>query len=208
MLPKDILRLIDDYNEPGVFVISITYKIYWFNGKRFRYWCDFNFGTILTYQNDLYAMHYYTGLCIYKNNSFQQIIHKKGWNELKIFANDKSYLQVLVGKFIYEIGYYPTIVDLSFTKFDGINRINLPKKPHFSVFKMIPYKNEIFAFGQTHNEKFDLINNCWFPFATTPYINYCHVYLFKDRFYAIKDIDSYVVYNPVTNCWEYISFIR
>ncbi len=201
MLPKDILRLIDDYNEPGVFVI-ITYKIYWFNGKRFQYWCDFNIGTILTYQNDLYVRNY-VGLCIYKNKSFH-IIREKGWNELKIFASDTSYLQVLVGKFIYEIGYHLTTMDLSFTKFDGINRINLLKKPHFSVFKMILYKNEIFAFGNTYNEKFDLINNCWFPFARcTRYINYCHVYLFKDRFYAIKDKDAYVVYDPVTNCWNY-----
>ncbi len=67
---------------------------------------------------------------------------------------------------------------------------------------MIAYKNEIFVFGQTQNEKFDVTRNCWFPFATAPdiTINYHDVYLFKDKFYATDHKDLYV-YDPVTNCW-------
>ncbi len=38
MLAKDLVLLIDKYDEPGI-MIDTQNKIYWFNGKRFEFWC-------------------------------------------------------------------------------------------------------------------------------------------------------------------------
>ncbi len=200
MLPKDVSMIIDHYNEPGVFVI-IDNKIQWFNGGRFEYWCNYpKFGrTIATYQNNLY-LRIYAGILIYKNG-FMPIRINKEWDELRIFGNRKYVQEVFFNGCVYGLDWVSCGPNLKFTMFNGKKTIKLPDKPTFSTMKMIIYKTEIFVFGPTQNEKFDVIRNCWFPFAGTPDIHLNDVYLFKDRLYA-TDYKNLYVYDPVKDYWE------
>ncbi len=38
MIPKDLLILINRYNEPGIFITANIKIVYWFNGKQWEHW--------------------------------------------------------------------------------------------------------------------------------------------------------------------------
>ncbi len=54
MIPSDLMNIIEQYNENGVFMNDEN-KIYWFNGKRFEFWCQANSNDILFAHNNIYV---------------------------------------------------------------------------------------------------------------------------------------------------------
>ncbi len=74
MLPCDLMNIIEQYNEYGVFM-NDEYEIYWFNGKRFEFWCEATNDDLLYIGNDIYK---------YKNNHTISKWHQQQFKKCEI----------------------------------------------------------------------------------------------------------------------------
>ncbi len=199
MLPKDMTNIINEYNEIGIF-IRCNRRLYWFNGKRFEFWCEAtNKYCFMTYNNDLY-WNFFGKVSIYKNKQFITSQVPKIWNHpLYVFQQG---LTLINGKvYDYDINLQVNMITDEFN-----NRSILPEKHHPDFgFKLIYYKDSIYYFGSIQNEKF--INGNWIVIAQYPNIyNDYDVYLFNDKFYAFElNTTYYHIYNPELDCWEQIA---
>ncbi len=195
MLPKDILSIIGQYDESGIFVVN-NESIFWFNAKRLEYWCETENYLITSYCNDLYGR--YNGeVYMYKNRKWEQIKVPQIWKHpLYLFRTNSK--QVILNDVVYRY-------DMNFERFDGKEIIELPTKIwrgfgisfHF-------YKNDIYYFGSAHNEKFSIIHQKWTEIATTPISN-CYylmfMYLFNNKFYYFVGNKRYC-YDPEIDEWQ------
>ncbi len=90
MINKNILLLINKYNEDGTFV-QIQNKIYWFNGQRLELWYEFGCGKfrLLWYKNQLYCRSEIGLLYIFKHLHFIPISNQNS-KILDLFQNGIS----------------------------------------------------------------------------------------------------------------------
>ncbi len=77
MIPKDLCNLIESYNEHGI-MISMDINIYWFNGKRYEFWCkkpNYEYALLadILYHNNIlyYYDEFLCKICYYNGNKFQ-----------------------------------------------------------------------------------------------------------------------------------------
>ncbi len=109
MLPLVLLQLINNYNEDGI-MICLQNHLYWFNGKRFEYWCILpSSSSFLYFRKNLYFKEFHS----------PQIINTKGdtikipsdrFHPLNLFSNcndkikikDVNYLSHKTDLFSYE----------------------------------------------------------------------------------------------------------
>ncbi len=193
MLPQDVFNIIADYNEVGIFVIRNDCETYWFNGKRFEYWCKQISRRIMTYENDLYFGCMKSLVC-YKNKQF--ITLPKTWNHpLNLLKNFQLYLQNNVYRLT--------------EMFDGNCWIKLPMVKYSSTEynKMIGDGNYIYVFGVVYNEKFDILNKKWIQIANSPPYDHEHrmFYIFNGLIYSFNSTgDRYWIYHPQLDIWELI----
>ncbi len=135
MLPKDILKLIIDYNENGIFVLYNN-EIKWFNGKRFEVWNVFGLWEhFTTYKNKLYIS-YNLEWFVYKNKTF--VITAR---DSHLFIND---LLAIVYNNQYQLTAWGTL------KINGIE-----KTYPLCGYKVINYSDDIYVFG-SENERFNM----------------------------------------------------
>ncbi len=196
MIPKDIINIIDNYNETGIFV-EYNGGIYWFNGTRFEYWCPLQDENILTYENDLYYLANFK-VFKYKNKDSIKVKVPKIWNHpLYLFSEWYGYVsQVIYQNKVYRHR-YNSIIEM----FDGKDVIRLPSKIEAACgVQILIYNQHIYSFG-TQNEKFDFKTQQWIKLKTSNC--YGHVYLFNNKLYRMERYDTtYYTYNVEFDTWE------
>ncbi len=200
MLPNDILSIIRNYNEPGIFV-TLKQDIHWFNGKRLEYWCSSPFTPMITYNGDLYIWDRYVRK--YKNKRFDIIQNIFEWNHplYKFWSTAGPYS--ICNNLIYQRN-----SNGFFELFDGDKIIKLPQKnyPYIGLF-MLNYVNDIYFFGSDCNEKFSTIDQKWTMIAQTPFQGqYSDVYLFNDKFYNFNYDGTCNCYYPTRDYWHPVKF--
>ncbi len=194
MLPKDIINIINNYNEIGIFVICFN-KIYWFNGKRFEYWCPWQ-DAICTYENDLY---YRLNHKVFQYNKNNEIKVPQIWNHpLHLLAKkDECIAQVICQGQVYTHHHCG-----GFDRYDGKIITILPTKIYSGRgLYLIVNGNYIYSFGSM-NERFDIITETWTALTCTVKFLDGIVYSMNDKIYQISDDLSYKIYNIELNLWQ------
>ncbi len=196
MLPKDIENIINEYNEIGIF-IRYRGQLYWFNGKRFEFWCEHRakYECFLTYNNNLYYKSY-KKIYVYKNKIFKQIKIPQQWNHpLNVFRKRRK----LINNNVYR--YEESIYKMIDTYGNVIMTLPGRDDPVFG-FELLGYNDCIYSFGSWQNEKF--VNGKWNIIAQYPnHNNDYDVYLFKSKFYAFEQTSmNYYIYDPELDDWK------
>ncbi len=210
MLPNDIMNIIALYNEDGIFV-KRDETIYWFNGKRFEFWCKFDAYNVMTYNYNLYITH--NGeIRLWKNKQFVKIEISFVWNHpLQIFfRNRKIFFRNRITEiFNNNICYRFCNFKKKLYIFDGqleteVASIETTRFSH----DMMSYKNDIYLFGETESKKYNIqthivSNICAIP---TWYRDHC-LYDFNGKFYDIGPKNIYFLYDPEIDIWEERKFV-
>ncbi len=203
MLPKDILNIISLYNEDGIFV-KRGIDIYWFNSKRFEFWCKYKTpDIIMTYNHDLYIK-IHDKIHLWKNKQLIKI--EIPWNHpLKIFSRNQ-YIEVLNNSILYRF------CDLNKTlfTFDGHTQKDIASiitKTNF--YDMMSYKNCIYLFGDRETKKYNIQTSTMNDVCVIPrwFENHC-LYDFNGKFYDIGPNNIYFVYDPEIDIWEERKFVE
>ncbi len=89
LIPTVLLDLINKYNEIGIVFLNNDH-VFWFNGKRFEYWCEApeNVEDVMLYRNTLYCKKLNSFLLfVLKNkNGLQVDYHYNHYHPLRIFS--------------------------------------------------------------------------------------------------------------------------
>ncbi len=179
MILKNLLYLIEKYNENGIF-IELDNKIYWFNGKRVEHWCKSpGHGRIATINNELY---YFTSVSLkYKYPSFME---------------DSNFVDEL-GFLIKDSIYY-------FTKtmmFANIQNEKLPQKEYKNYgHSMLVQNNFVFVFSIHHNEKYNIKFKRWSDFENNNQV--VVAYGFNGIIYGFGNKHNYYIYDTILNQWS------
>ncbi len=188
MLPVDIIKLIDNYNEhdKGFFFQNklhneVEYDVYWFNGKRYEKWCK---TPRANWDQFVFVNGYLqTTNCIYKN-----LIWKKSTFTIKkkVLVLSKFYL--LNGPFIEELQ----------------QLFGIPEKfaPHsgccFEVCNDILY-----VFSTSYSEKYDFKTKRWSAFTNyNIYINSISHLLDGLIYFTFPHEQRIAIYNPISDSWQ------
>ncbi len=194
MLPKDVTSIIANYNEPGIFVAKIQ-KIYWFNGKRFEFWCKMATWNVFTYENELYQSGY--NLQKYKNKHFVEFKPPNKWNHPLYLFSTHAYQQTVCRENVYRRS---LIYDSNLEMFDGHLVHPLSQRGGDFLFS---YNESIYTFGQHMFTKFNTITKKWKILNPSPF--YGLLYIFNDICYCFAIYghydDEYSVFDPKTNQW-------
>lgn len=197
MLPRDLLRIVDGYNEhdKGFFFVSSN-LVYWFNGKRYEIWCHTNISINLVYDRSINLV-YDDGYLkvqdtIYKNLKWQPLIFNAQKSNVRINSVDYTLEYLHVGKFI--------LLDKKLIE------LKVPDKNYddFGVFVMV-YESILYFFSSTKNEKYDFTLNKWSDF-TNPVLkgSIGQCYSLNDLFYIIEDITYNIhIYDPKLDKWSF-----
>ncbi len=206
MIPSVLLKMIDNYNEVGVFIL-LNDCIFWFNGKRIEYWClrPQDCDRILTYKFQLYYQQIavsirQTNNFIYKNGKFRKInIKHLAWN----------HPLVLLFRFDQQVNINGNVYLFDHKSIDRINHINrldmISRCPSFKlfVFKMMAYKSFIYYFFLNEKQQncfFDINTLEWHNFKNFPFPCDARFYLFQDNIYIIKK-DFFLRFDPIINSY-------
>ncbi len=194
MLVKEILNLINKYNEDGI-IVECENKFYWFNGSRYEFWC-------LKPQGASHPVYYKSKLYVkidllvyeYKNKKFilslnedvlvTSLLHFK----YRCLYKENVYDFLNVGKKLWRIG-----------KFGNWMQID-QEKPSYSGLFLFGYENCIYVIGDK-NEKFNLLTSSWSTFKKTPFLmtNGCFL---NDKFYNLSEEDTFInYYDPKIDQW-------
>ncbi len=195
MLPKDIMDIIDEYNEIGIFICYCK-KIYWFNGKRFEIWCRSKYYYMLTYNNDLYYRKS-KEILMYKNRRFEKVKVPEAWNHpLRVFSDGKKLIDNDVYKYHWGKSVYKII-----NKHGQIFILPQKNYPQYGL-ELLGYDNCLYYFGSGQNEKF--VNGKWDTIAQYPnFKNQFDIYSFDGKFYAFEyNVIDYYIYDSELDCWE------
>ncbi len=207
MIPKDLLLLIDKYNEDGV-AIDINDHVYWFNGKRFEYVAPVPIDHMRThdviyYNGSFYSCNPYTKekyLFLLKGNKFVLIDKTfietfRKYHPLKLFVNNENITQ----QFIIKNSKYRFKYDMSFINKIPKNGISHPLYRSRCI--PIAYKNFIFVFELGGYFKFDChTEQIVMSRPNSEQVPFNRV-LFKDKIYFFKN-ENYLVYDIINDQWE------
>ncbi len=198
MIPKCLLELIDKYSEIGQFWIDLKTNIcWWFNGKRFEFWFQFNNHLVDSYKsmknnNTLY----YIAKCelyILKNQCIKKILmpkflklQGKNFNRItnEIFHPNIKYV------FNCDVAQY---IDLIHIK-------TLPIKNHrYNGSKLLLRKSILYCFSPFYSEKFDLQTNKWTDIANPS--SPTDVIMINGEFVQILSTLRYNIYHIKKDTW-------
>ncbi len=203
MLPKDIGRIIEAYNENGEYFIFAG-TIFWFNGKRIEEWClsDHLYGN---YGNRGHGRNFVFIGCNFENlqtkTSLRWKIKTNQWKYMRL-----PKLELTKPRICYqnELVYYDYNNKHYFNvhSMESWDCTELPQKQYGDYgFKMIILDSFIYYFSNRkngYNEKFDIINNEWTLIATNP--NYIEdIILFQKIIYIIFINGEISIYDPNLN---------
>lgn len=195
MIPTDLLKLIQKYNEDGIFV-RIDKYVYWFNGKNLKYWTVFA-NPIITYKKALYTRRY-GDLLIYKKNKFQIVERPTEiWHPLYLFMEYTEHLKCVQNKTIY---YLPAML----FRDTNTNHICIQSSKTGCYSQIFYYKHFLYLFHTTtFVEKYNLITSEWTKLASRPPLleHYWKLYLFNNTFYAFVSTKQ-ITYLPLLDQWE------
>ncbi len=181
MVPTDLLKLIDKYNELGFFT-SNNECIYWCNGKRFEFW----------HKGDTHML-LYSNLCV--ENPIYIYEHHK-------FVSTK----LMQWYYIYKLSNITIIANSLWINFDTLycynnytycNTNSIITKPTTS-YAIKAFKNFIYCFSKIENYKYDTIQCTWSKFAYSK-STYKHIYSLKDQFYCQCIDDAFDIYDITTD---------
>ncbi len=177
--------IIGAYNEKGSFILT-NGCVYWFNGKRFEFWCLANDFKRIIYNNGfLYGSARDSKCYRFENKKWQRFKFK--WTRQYALCN----LRYDVFDIIYEVKkqtFYITGANLIFEE------TKLSSSCGYISF-CIPYQNHIYCFGVTKNEMYDIENKCWSEFPHCESV--ITAMLIKDEIY-IFTTNSILKYNPIS----------
>ncbi len=161
MLPNDILNIIKSYNEDGI-MVDLNYKIYWFNGKRFRFWCTRQYDQYSFLRNgDLY-LNEDLKLKVYKNKLFinacsaDQLLREKLLTPDRdlVFHNDSIYRW---NQFKNTFEYFK----------DGIWNLIAEYNGFATSFGV--HQNYLYVFSRFQTLKYNMNINQWYDIGSTLY---------------------------------------
>ncbi len=220
MLPKDLLTIIENYNEEGIFIItrddSLKSKIYWFNGKRLEYFFvgPYDGNAIGSYDGVLYSTDLSCDYVVHKNKEWI-LFNEKLPNHINQMFDYFHFTSVNLDGIIH---YYTFYIDGfgSFTKSVGgefKTNYDLPQLPiPFScgARNVLAYEKFIFIFHPLYYGKFDIESNIWINLPKPPITKDDRVmkmvFLFKDLFYMILG-DKMITFNPKIEIWN-MNFLK
>ena len=166
--------IVNRYNEKGSFILNDN-RIYWFNGKRFEFWCLADgFRRIVFYQNSLYGCNI---------NGFNFVYKQKKWNRHRESTSNTP-LENLQYHYVIE----HKINKRSFYKNGVYLRSNFKdiEAPFGRIDFIIPYLNNIYCFycfGSGASQLYDTTNDQWHQLAHHNDTIY-EVMLIKNEIYA------------------------
>ncbi len=193
MLPKDLMNLIDKYNEIGIMCHNAD-NVYWFNGKRFEFWCEklHNFEYDMLYiDNQIYGidMSNYT-IYQFKNKCFVKTIiyglvkeyFTKFYSSRFIYLEDHSIVNssnnALVNVKYDESGKKITTVLTS--------NINIE-----SYCRLLKHNNLIYCFTAKKLGVFNLIDKSWI---------FIHHNYMMDNIYTMNCVNDLIYFFDGTHC--------
>ncbi len=190
MIIKNLLKIIDDYNEVGIYFV-FDGKLWWFNGKRSEKWCTSYSNQIYLYNNNVYGIDSGGSIThILKDNKFKP--YKQAWQsimDLGMYHIHPFHLYIDKNKTIYN---YSTV---SFRKNDNL----LKYKVHGThAVKLLHYDGFLYYFSghkEGINEKFDLKTEQWSSF-NYPGETILDVNLYDGLFYFLFEDGTINTYNP------------
>ncbi len=207
MLPKDLGKIIEAYNENGEYFIFAGI-IYWFDGKRIEEWClsDHLYGD---YGNRGYCRNFVFIGCNFENlltkTSLRWRIKTNQWKHMHLPPLEIEQPRICYqNKWVYYS--YNNKHHFNVYSVEGCTELypvesctELPQKQYcYYGFKMIILDSFIYYFSNRkngYNEKFNIINNEWTLIATNP--NYIeNIILFRKIIYIIFINGEISIYNP------------
>ncbi len=174
MLPKDIMKLIEIYNDhkSGIFFKFQT-NTYWYNGKRcerFPSKYKANFVTV-DFKSTQFPKAKWKGICRYVNCLFKKI--KISTQPFELRATDNN------------------------------EKISIPSKEFLGCGRYYDiYDDVLYAFSDYQNEKYDFKTNSWSIFAQMNIGLYAHLYLVGDLFIFVTPKREILTYNTRTDLWQ------
>ncbi len=201
MLPKDVTSIIANYNEPGFFMLNANIqKIYWFNGKRFEFWCKTESWTVFTYENEVYQLLYQSGYNLqkYKNKRFVEFKSPNKWNHPLYLFSRHGYQQTVCRENVYRRSLIRDS-NSNLEMFDGHLVHPLSQRGGYFLFS---YNESIYTFDNNIFTKFNTITKKWKILNPSPF--YGLLYIFNDMCYCFAVYghdDEYSVFDPKTNQW-------
>ncbi len=194
MLPTDLMTLINIYNEPGIFIYFGNSQIYWFNGKRFVFWCEAPSYLILTYDNELYSRDF--SIKKYMNKTFIPIKVPTLWNHpLHLFLT-RNWQQTLCNGNVYRINKH-------FEMFDGNKYIEIPEF-RYIYGRILAHGDDIYIFG-SETVKFNTITRKW-TFLSSTHLPTFQMYSFNGDLFNLSSYENYK-YDPKIDVWNKIKII-
>ncbi len=174
MLPLDIMRLIDNYNEHDKgFFFQLHDNVYWFNGKRYEKYCK--------PPKWLYGM-ISADIDVYLSLTKKRL----KWKKQIVNILNKEYC----------VWHMPELFTI-FRIPKGIFSFN-------GRFQEVYNNNTLFLFSNSHNQKYDFQSETWCEFANLNLGFIDRFYLLDGLFYFIHHKGTMFIYNPNLNSWQTI----
>ncbi len=198
MIPMDLLKLIDKYNEDGMFFVYLN-TLWWFNGKRFELWSSHFPINLKVYRSKNKKLYAYNCFDIH----FYIHIEKKGYffksnKRLKYKPDEVS---ILDGNYYF----FKTNLQLLFNNNGEIVK-SIPKQFQGGK-QIIAYNGMIYCFSHIgyENEKYCPKRNQWFKIARHRDSILQNIVLFNGLFYAQREyyLD---IYDPELNQWKHLKY--
>lgn len=182
-IPKDLLQLIDRYNEEGIFIINYP-NIYWFNAKRFEFWVS-GFEDVLYYKNNLYVKNVYDRVLIYVHKEFHFIetepANLKYNNLLKLFFNPNYKTMCINNDTVF------TVVDNKQISMYNGKKTTFITNDSPTCYQLFYLNDYIYIFGavSTHSAKYNLTTKKWSILDDSELFGM--IYQFQNKFYSFED---------------------
>ncbi len=201
MLPRDVISIISQYNEEGIFLIvavkSKRNQIYWFNGKKWSYYCD-GYDDLLTaiyYNKSLYLRSFSGYLFKYKNNKWVKLADINLSDSLLIGLT--SWGKAQIGNYSYR---WNDVIERIYGHCHYHGKLLQPTYRKTSNCHLVVFKHWLYVFDSNHNEKFNTATNVWIEF---PCINkkILLAFLFNNLFYLIFDAIT-ITFDPINDTYK------
>lgn len=182
MLPKDLVNLIEKYNEVGIF-FNFNGYLHWVGKKRTEKWC------ICYYDKIQYLNGVLLASCAAPLNYFGQL---SGIKFYSYYHNLRVNFHECFNEY-YNL--YYNYENLNFVSHPG--QISLPSKRYaMNGFKLLSMGKMLYYFGNfNNNEKFDIEKQTWSAFSNYPK-KIMDVNIFEDIFYILMPSGNIIIYDP------------
>ncbi len=196
MIPGNLMDIIKQYNENGVFMNDIYNRIYWFNGKRFEFWCQANGDDILFAKNDIYVFEnnqifkwQKKKFQICKSKSIIINCFRKQRAESFICLQNGSIIKFENNQLLHQMSWICDIV-LHPKRLEG----------NAALFK---FKQFIYIFQHWRIHKFDLNRKQWVDVQENEYVRTEEIVQLNERLYFFNTkMECTRIFNLLFEKWE------